>query len=45
MCVWQAVEFTSNLKVERSGKKIDVELLEGELLDDVRIGYMLRWLK
>jgi len=29
------VEFINNLKAERSGKKIDVELLEGELADDV----------
>ena len=30
------MEFINNLKAERSGKKIDVELLEGELADDVR---------
>jgi len=30
------MEFINNLKVERSGKKIDVELLEGQLADDVR---------
>jgi len=29
------VEFINNLKAERSGKKIDVEILEGELPDDV----------
>jgi len=37
----QAVEFINNLKAERSGKKIDVELLEGELADDVRDDYAL----
>ena len=35
MTDWQAVEFINNLKAERSGKKVDVELLEGELPDDV----------
>jgi len=35
-CMCQAVEFINNLKAERSGKKIDVELIEGELADDVR---------
>jgi len=35
ICDWQAVEFINNLKAERSGKKIDFELLEGELADDV----------
>jgi len=37
---WQAVEFINNLKAERSGKKVDVELLEGELADDVRLIYV-----
>jgi len=29
------VEFLNNLKAERTGKAIDVKLLEGELPDDV----------
>ena len=41
ICDWQAVEFLNNLKAERSGKKIDVEILEGELADDVCVVLLL----
>ena len=42
-CDCQAVQFINNVKAERSGKDIDVEILEGELPDDVRHASLLRF--